>query len=258
MTFEFDGRKYAEASSHQKEWGARLITEFSLRGDEHILDLGCGDGALTSQLAELVPRGRVVGVDASQGMIDAARAHSRRNVSFVLMDINTWRLEDRFDLIFSNATLHWILDHRRLLGSVYAHLNDSGVARFNFAGEGNCSTLYRVVKAVMARARYASHFRDFIWPWFMPSLEEYATILRSFPFRETRVWGENADRRFPDAEALVKWIDQPSIVPFLKQIEGPGKMTFRNSVVDAMLQETSQADGTYFETFRRVNVLARR
>ena len=258
MTFDFDGQKYAQASAHQKEWGVRLIAELDLRGGEHILDVGCGDGALTNHLAQLVPHGRVVGVDASQGMIDVARARATGNVSFVLMDINDWTVSDRFDLIFSNATLHWILDHYGLLANVYAHLRESGIARFNFAGEGNCSNLYRVVKEVMGQDRYRPCFKDFVWPWFMPSVGQYEAMLKHFPFRQTRVWGENADRNFPNAEALVGWIDQPSLVPFLKQIGGPDKESFRDVVVERMLRQTAQDDGTFFETFRRINVLPRR
>ena len=63
MAHEFDGKKYEAASAHQKEWGARLIQELSISGTERILDLGCGDGTLTAQLAALTPRGSVVGID---------------------------------------------------------------------------------------------------------------------------------------------------------------------------------------------------
>jgi trans-aconitate 2-methyltransferase len=69
MTHEFDGEKYESASSHQKEWGTKLIKELDLRGTERILDLGCGDGTLTVELSKLVPRGKVVGIDASQGSL---------------------------------------------------------------------------------------------------------------------------------------------------------------------------------------------
>lgn len=61
-TFEFDGEKYKKASKHQKEWGNSLISELSLNGNEQILDLGCGDGSLTEQLAQLVPNGSVLGI----------------------------------------------------------------------------------------------------------------------------------------------------------------------------------------------------
>ncbi len=256
MPFEFDGKKYAETSIHQKEWGTKLLAEFRLRGDEHILDLGCGDGILTARLAELVPQGQVVGMDASQGMIDQAITHLRSNLSFVLMDINSWNLDDSFDVIFSNATLHWIFDHNRLLTNVFKHLKPSGIARFSFAGQGNCSNLHRVLKEVMREDRYALYFEKFIWPWFMPGADEYKNLLEKFAFRETKVWIENADRKFPAEKELIGWIDQPSLVPFLKQIEGADKKNFRDAVVAKMLDETAQDNGTYFETFRRLNVLA--
>ena len=60
MTYEFDGKKYEKASSHQKEWGEKLIEELDLKGTERILDLGCGDGTLTVQLSGLVPEGNRV------------------------------------------------------------------------------------------------------------------------------------------------------------------------------------------------------
>jgi len=257
MTFDFDGKKYAQVSTHQKEWGARLIAELDLRGTEQVLDLGCGDGALTYRLAALVPEGRVIGVDASQGMIDVATTRTAGNLSFIQMDINEWTLTDHFDLIFSNATLHWILDHRRLLANVYAHLRQSGIVRFNFAGHGNCSNFFRVVKEVMSQDQYTTYFEGCQWPWFMPSVDEYKAILADFQFRHVTVWGENADRSFPSAEALVGWIDQPSLVPFLKQISGSDKDSFRDAVVKSMIQQTGQDDGTYLETFRRINVLVK-
>ncbi len=72
-TFEFDGEKYKAASTHQKEWGNDLISQLSLKGSEAILDLGCGDGVLTGQLALLVPEGTVLGIDSSVGMIETAK-----------------------------------------------------------------------------------------------------------------------------------------------------------------------------------------
>ncbi|MFC1958347.1 class I SAM-dependent methyltransferase [Chloroflexota bacterium] len=138
MTFEFDGNKYAQASSHQKEWGQRLISELDLKGNERILDLGCGDGAITVQLADLVPEGSLLGIDASQGMIETAGNHRRPNLLFMVKDINSLDFNNEFDIIFSNATLHWVKDHDRLLKNVYASLKKSGVLRFNFAADGNC------------------------------------------------------------------------------------------------------------------------
>ena len=143
MTYEFDGDKYKKASSHQKEWGNRLISELSFKGNEHVLDLGCGDGTLTARLAELVPRGLVLGIDSSQGMIDTSGKNERNNLKFEKIDINQIDFKEEFDLIFSNATLHWIKDHSSLLSKVYDSLKQGGTVRFNFAAAGNCSNFFK-------------------------------------------------------------------------------------------------------------------
>jgi ubiquinone/menaquinone biosynthesis C-methylase UbiE len=135
ITHEFDGRKYEKASNHQKEWGSRLVADLGLRGSEHVLDLGCGAGGLTVQLAARVPRGAVLGVDASKGMIEVARTKACPTLTFRRWDINDLVFDSRFDVVFSNATLHWIKDHTRLLANVRRALRSSGRVRFNFAGE---------------------------------------------------------------------------------------------------------------------------
>lgn len=257
VTHEFDGHKYQQASAHQREWGSRLITELSLQGTERVLDLGCGDGALTAQIADLVPAGDVVGIDASKGMIDAAQSHRRDNLSFVLMDINALDFTEEFDVVFSNATLHWVKDHRRLLQKVRAALRSNGTLRFNFAGDGNCSHLFRIIREAMSCDVFSPHFTDFEWPWYMPSVEEYRVLVMSSGLRDARVWGENADRFFPGAEAMIRWIDQPSLVPFLAHVPEAHRGAFREFVVRRMVEETQQVDGRCFETFRRINVSAR-
>lgn len=255
--FEFDGEKYSEASAHQKEWGAKLISELKLTGNEIVLDLGCGDGSLTEKLAEIVLDGKVLGIDSSQGMINKANELERSNLKFERMDINELNFENEFDLIVSNAALHWIKDHKKLLSNCYNALKPGGIIRFSFAGEGNCSHLNKVLKEVMKNEKYKNYFDGFEWPWYMPELSEYKRIVKESNFCETRVWGENKDTYFPNSDALVKWIDQPSIVPFLNWIAEEHRKDFRDIVVNRMLKETKQKDETYFETFRRINIYAK-
>jgi trans-aconitate methyltransferase len=258
MTHEFDGKKYEKASAHQKEWGTKLIAELDLQGTERILDLGCGDGALSAQIAYLVPNGEVVGIDASRGMIDAARSKVRKNLRFLLMDIGELKHVERFDVVFSNATLHWVKDHQRLLRNVGRALLEGGRLRFNFAGDGNCSHFFSVVREAMSAEEFAVHFAGFDWPWYTPSVEEYSAVMDASGMDNGRVWGENADRYFPDAEEMIKWIDQPSLVPFVAQVPDWAKLRLREYVVGRMIEKTRQDDGRCFETFRRINVSARK
>ena len=92
----------------------------------------------------------------------------------------------------------------------------------------------------------------------MPALSEYEKIVRQFAFKDLEIWGENADRYFKDIDAMTGWIDQPSIVPFLDRIDSVDQKPFRDAVVRRMIEATLQDDGTCFETFRRINVLARK
>ena len=259
MVNEFDAQKYRAASQHQFEWGARLIAELKLAGTESILDLGCGDGRLTSQLAALVPHGRVLGIDSSRSMLAAAAEYERNNVRFQLMDIADIDFNDEFDLVFSNATLQWVHDHRNLHRRVLHALRRGGRVRFNFAGDGNCSNLIAVLREVMAMPANAAYFAQAVWPWYFPSVDEYHSLVGECPYADARVWGENADRHFSDVDAMTKWIDQPSLVPLLAHVtDAPDKQRFRNEVVARMVARTRQSDGRCFETFRRINLLARK
>lgn len=259
MSFEFDGEKYNKASTHQKEWANTILREFNFSGKETILDLGCGDGAITKQLAYMVPDGSVLGIDASEGMIRTAkRNHDCHNLSFELKNINSINYKGEFDLIFSNAALHWVADHRKLLKNVSIALRHGGILRFNFAGDGNCSNFYKVIKQAMAEPRFTSFFQSFSWPWYMPTLKQYTEIVSEIDLIDIEIWEENADRYFETEEVMIKWIDQPSIVPFLKHIPDEKQYFFRNYVVENMVKETKQSDNTCFETFRRINFRAKK
>jgi trans-aconitate 2-methyltransferase len=254
MPHEFDGQEYKKASVVQKQWGNNIISEFKLNGSERILDLGCGDGVLTAQLAALVPKGSVLGIDSSQGMLQEALKLQTPTLKFELQDINNLDFEEAFDLIFSNATLHWLANHQALLNHVYRGLKKGGLARFNFASDGNCSTFINIVRETMEIPQFRRYFYNFQWPWYMPGITEYQALVKQLPFKEVRIWIEQADYYFPDADSFTRWLDQPSLVPFKAVLQPPDRGFFRDWVVQQNLDVCRQPDGTYFMPFRRLNV----
>ncbi len=257
-TFEFDGEKYKSASKHQKEWGNDLISEFSFKGNETVLDLGCGDGVLTEQLALLVPQGKALGIDASIQMIETAEQICRSNLTFAHMDINKLNFENEFDLIFSNAALHWVKDHKQLLKNAYKALKAHGKILWDFGGLGNCATFIDIIQRKILDEQYSKYFTDYEWPWFLPSKEQYTEFISTVGFSSCTIRYLNQDRHFSNASDIVGWVDQPCLVPFIKYIPQKLKETFRQEVIEEMLKKTRQPDGTYFEIFRRIRICAQK
>lgn len=256
MPYEFDGKKYESASKHQREWGTEIVRSLILSGNERILDLGCGDGGLTAILANSVPAGSVLGIDSSENMIETAKRHESENLHFEKMDISDLNFNDEFDVIFSNAALHWVKDHRSLLNNAHKALRKDGKILWDFASDGNCSCFFSVVRGIIASSTYERFFAKFEWPWYMPKVSEYRKMICDAGFSEYQVEGINKDRYFANAEEMIKWIDQPSIIPFITYLPNEMQMPFRNEVVNKMLEKCLRSDGTCFETFRRVRVYA--
>jgi trans-aconitate 2-methyltransferase len=255
--FDFNGEEYAKASTHQKEWGAKLIDELKIKESDRILDLGCGDGLLSKMIADRVLKGSVLGIDASSGMIGKAKEYETSNCRFQVMDINEIGFLDEFDIIISNATLHWIKDHNKLLANCNKALVKGGMMRFNFAGRGNCETFNTIARELMSLPKYKKYFGSFEWPWYMPDAHSYKKLFEGKSYSHTSVWDENADRYFKDEEEMIRWIRVPSLIPFLGVIDDEtDKSGFANDMIELMIKKTKQPDGRCFEYFRRINVFA--
>ncbi len=256
VSYPFDGARYEAASDCQRAWGTELVGELHLSGNESILDLGCGTGVITRALADRVPRGRVVGVDSSPSMLKAAEAHKTATMELKLLDITEIAFDAEFDVIFSNAALHWVLDHRKLLMRIYEALKPDGFVRVQFGGAGNIRHLIAILRDVLRATEYAPWFAGFQWPWYMPFVEEYEALLVETSFREHRVWMANRDRYFTDEQELIRMVEEAGLVPFLAALPEDMKPRFRDTVITQLIAETRQPDGRCFETFRRINVYA--
>ncbi len=153
---------YHNNSSQQQIWARELIAKLHLRGDERVLDIGCGDGKISAEIAALLPRGCIVGVDRSPDMIQFATRNffgtEHPNVSFEQMDASALRFRDEFDVIFSNATLHWIEDHRPVLHGIAAALKPNRRILLQMGGAGNAAGMLATLKPIMAEAEWSPYF----------------------------------------------------------------------------------------------------
>lgn len=168
ITRDWDGASYDRISGPMEAMGLDVLDRLPLTGDEVVLDAGCGSGRITAALLERLPRGRVIAVDGSAAMLQAARSrlgHDPR-LQLVHADLATLDLGGvACDAILSTATFHWIPDHPGLLGRLRSVLRDGGRMAAQCGGRGNIDAVHGAAAAVAAEPRFAEHFAGWVGPW---------------------------------------------------------------------------------------------
>lgn len=183
---DWDARSYDRISEMQLESGRDFLSRIALRGDEAVIDAGCGTGRVTRLLAERLPRGRVIGVDASGSMIRLARENLDSRVELIVSDLLGFDPPEQVDLVFSTATFHWIRDHDRLYRAIRGWLRPGGRLAAQFGGRGNVQDIVDAIVSASGRDPFARYLRGFEHPWVFPSAEEATEELERAGFVDVR------------------------------------------------------------------------
>lgn len=160
----WDPEHYARNARFVAELGAPVVELLEPRAGERILDLGCGDGALTAKLAALGCE--VVGVDASEPQIEAAR---RLGLDARVADGESIAFDGEFDAVFSNAALHWMRNADRAIDGVWRALRPGGRFVAEMGGVGCVATIHRALLAALERRAVDGRSVD---PWYFPTIED--------------------------------------------------------------------------------------
>ena len=188
---DWDAATYDRVSGPQVEWAGAVLDRLDLRGDEVVLDAGCGSGRVTRMLLERLPRGRVVAVDASPSMVERAReALPADRVTVIAADLAEIEIEQPVDAVFSNAVFHWISDHEQLFRRLHEALRAGGRLVAQCGGQGNVERFHAAVREVAGDRRFALHFADWTGPWNFASPEETCERLERAGFSDVDVWRE--------------------------------------------------------------------
>ena len=137
--FTWDPEDYERHSAQQQHWARELVAKLQLAGDESVLDIGCGDGKVTAEIASRVPEGRVLGIDSSADMVRRAGAlHSpvHPNLRFEVGNASHLEYDGKFSVVFSNAALHWVSDQRPVLRGIARSLRARAGCSSRWAGRG--------------------------------------------------------------------------------------------------------------------------
>ena len=187
---DWDAISYDRISDMQLAWGREVLDRVELRGDEVVLDAGCGTGRITALIAKRLPRGRVIGVDASPSMIERAREALGPDPELIVTDILKLELPAPVDVVFSNATFHWIADHDALFARLYALLRPGGRLEAQCGAEGNVAPLVEAFRLTSRESPFVEHLAGWEGPWFFAPAEETRARLGRTGFEALRCWTE--------------------------------------------------------------------
>jgi trans-aconitate methyltransferase len=231
----WNATEYAKNSSEQQKWARELIAKLNLRGEERVLDLGCGDGKVTAEIADQLPRGEVVGVDLSQEMIDFAKhTFDRPNVSFAQADARALEFDNEFDVIFSNAVLHWIYDHQPVLRGIRRSLKTGGRILLQMGGRGNAAGVLATVNEVTRDPRWAPFFTNFHFRYGFHGPEDYTRWLTDAGFHPQRVELIPKDMTHTTADRFAGWL-RSTWMPWTDRVPQAQREEFIAAIVDRYL-----------------------
>ncbi|MFZ0826205.1 MAG: methyltransferase domain-containing protein [Verrucomicrobiia bacterium] len=234
-TARWNAAEYAANSAVQQTWARELIAQLQLRGDERILDVGCGDGKVTAEVAHAVPRGSVTGIDASPQMIEFARMTFPRgkvsNLEFHVMDARKIRFNREFDLVFSNAALHWIDDHQAFLSGASVCLRSGGQLVVSCGGKGNAHDVFIALRPEMRLKRWRHYFRKLEKPYFFHSPAEYEKWLPQFGFKSCGIKLTPKDAVYAGLAGLATWL-RTTWLPYTQRLPEGVREEFITAVTD--------------------------
>jgi trans-aconitate 2-methyltransferase len=178
---EWDPELYRRVSALQQHVAERSLSGLELAGDERVLDVGCGDGRITAEIAGRLPRGSAMGVDASESMIRSARAThaARANLSFEVADAASLGFAAEFDVAVSFNALHWVHDQAAALGGIAAALRPHGRALLRFVPAGARRSLEDVIDDTRGEGRWGAAFEGFRSPFVHPAPEAWRKLAES-------------------------------------------------------------------------------
>ncbi len=245
MVREWDAATYDQVADPQARWGREVVDRLVLRGDERVLDAGCGSGRVTEYLLERLPRGRVIALDVSTPMLEEAGrrlATASGRVDFVLADLgDPLPVEPRVDAVLSTATFHWVPDHDALFRNLAAVLGPGGQLAAQWGGAGNIASIRRVLETIGDGWLGPAHYE---------TPQATRERLERAGFTDIQAWLQPQPTRFEPGEPFERFLSTVILGPQLARLPASEWEGFVRHVANAL-------PGPEID-YVRLNILARR
>jgi trans-aconitate 2-methyltransferase len=259
---EWDAQAYNRVSALQQWLAEKTLVGLRLDGHERVLDVGCGDGKITGEIARRLPRGSVLGVDASRTMVGfAARtfpATTYPNLAFRVADAAQLPFVDEFDLVVSFNCLHWVRDQAAALCGIRAALVASGSAHLRLVSRGARRSLEDVIEDTRRAPPWAAYFPDYQPPYLHLTPDAYRALAGSNGLRVERLDVRQEAWDFESRDAFGRFA-AATFVEWTRLIPPKRHGAFINEVLDRYQQvgDGSPSQANVF-TFYQMEIVLRR
>jgi trans-aconitate 2-methyltransferase len=244
--FTWNAQDYAKNSTTQQTWARELLLKLKLNGHESVLDVGCGDGKITAEIAGYVPDGTVVGVDSSKEMIELAHYSFAKdkypNLSFQVIDARQLAFQEQFDVVFSNAALHWIKDHKPVIAGIQRSLTPEGRILLQMGGKGNAESIISILEELMSENEWRGFFSDFAFSYGFYDPEEYMVWINEAGLNPVRIELIPKVMSYDKRDGLAGWV-RTTWLPYLERLPEERREGFITRLIDKYIEKYPPDNG---------------
>ena len=277
----------------QYRWGKQVLELRKWRGNEIVMDAGCGSGLLTKQLAKKAPRGKVYAVDIDSNMIKQAKNNLQffDNIEIMQSSFTDIKLPRKVDVIFSNSALHWVQDHRKAFQNFWEMLKPmnysdditdisvsdnsnnntggGGQLLIQSGGHGNLQKIITILEQITHLDQFKEHFTEWKQPWYFAKAEDTNKLLQAIGYVNTEVYSSSDSVIFANRQIyskFVKTVVLKSYLDYLSQDNDNGdddridklKALLLKLFLDEVKKCSNKSNGRWFLDFVRLNIIAQR
>lgn len=250
---------YHHNSSLQWDWAVESLASYPWRGDERVLDIGCGDGKITALLAKNLPDGFVVGLDISPQMIEYAstifNTSDNHNLLFLKGEALTIPFHAQFDVAVSFLCLHWVLDQEAALKKIHQSLVPGGKILLVLPAKSP-SNLAPVCEALVKTEKWEPYFPSFKTQRVYFSPEEYQTLLQDAGFESIETTLTTHEDHYPNKAAFLEWLDP--LITFISHLPQTLQRDFLEETAELMLAPYPQQQDDLVLQSDKLEVIAQK
>lgn len=256
---EWNASSYHRVANPHVDWGTVVLDRMALRGDETIVDAGCGTGRLTELLLERLPRGRVIAIDQSANMLQQAEAHLAPRfgdrVSFQQSDLLGFTVESPVDMVFSTATFHWVKDHPALFGRIFDALKPGGLLIAQCGGGPNIAAVAHRALTLLETPPFEEVNAPWDGPWNFANAPETIERLTAAGFTNADAEVIHAPVVMPDEAAYREFLSTVVLGTHLNRLP---TSELKELFLDQMVVFGHHDDPAWTLDYWRLNLQAQR